>query len=122
MLLHEGEELIQEQLLLWMGEPAALTADLHAAHHVLLQEEDAEGGFHFWSSTASLNCPECKDWCGMSKRHRNRSGSLSVVYTSSVSLLPNVQTETFPRFFFSVGVSSVAQEFPTGTAGGADSF
>ncbi|TNN43283.1 hypothetical protein EYF80_046533 [Liparis tanakae] len=35
--LHEGEELIQEQLLFGVGEPAALTADLHAAHHVLLR-------------------------------------------------------------------------------------
>lgn len=38
--LHENKELIQEQLLLWMGEPAALTSDLHTAHHVLLQEEE----------------------------------------------------------------------------------
>lgn len=38
--VHEGVQLIQEQLLLRVGEPAALTADLHAAHHVLLQEEE----------------------------------------------------------------------------------
>lgn len=36
--VHEGEELIQEQLLLRVREPAALTAHLHAAHHVLLRE------------------------------------------------------------------------------------
>lgn len=35
--LHEGEELIQEQLLFRVREPAALTADLHAAHHILLR-------------------------------------------------------------------------------------
>jgi len=38
--LHEGEELIQEQLLFRVGEPAALTADLHAAHHVLLRGDE----------------------------------------------------------------------------------
>lgn len=40
--VHVGEELIQEQLLLRMREPAALTADLHAAHHVLLRGKHPE--------------------------------------------------------------------------------
>lgn len=48
LALHEGEELIQEQLLFRVREPAALTASLHAAHHVLLrgriqQQEHTEG-------------------------------------------------------------------------------
>lgn len=38
LAIHEGEELVQEQLLFRVREPAALTADLHAAHHVLLEE------------------------------------------------------------------------------------
>lgn len=37
VVLHEDVELVQEQLLLGVGEPAALPAHLHAAHHVLLQ-------------------------------------------------------------------------------------
>lgn len=36
--VHEGEKLIQEQLLFRVREPAALTAGLHTAHHVLLKE------------------------------------------------------------------------------------
>lgn len=37
VVLHEDVELIQEQLLLGVREPAALAAHLHAAHHVLLR-------------------------------------------------------------------------------------
>lgn len=37
LTVHEGEELIEEELLFRVREPAALTAGLHAAHHVLLK-------------------------------------------------------------------------------------
>lgn len=36
LTVHEGIELIQEELLFGVREPAALTSSLHAAHHVLL--------------------------------------------------------------------------------------
>lgn len=35
--VHEGVELIQEELLFGVREPAALASSLHAAHHVLLR-------------------------------------------------------------------------------------
>lgn len=50
--VHEAEELIQEQLLLWVREPTAFTAGLHAAHHVLLwrsHTHDGPGAFIRWS-------------------------------------------------------------------------
>lgn len=34
--VHEGIELIEEELLFGVREPAALASSLHAAHHVLL--------------------------------------------------------------------------------------
>lgn len=36
LTVHEGIELIQEELLFGVREPAALASSLHAAHHVLL--------------------------------------------------------------------------------------
>lgn len=42
LLLHEGVELIEEELLFGVREPAALAAGLHAAHHVLLRAGQGE--------------------------------------------------------------------------------
>lgn len=39
--VHEGEQLIEEQLLLGVREPVAVTANLHTAHHVLLRGKHA---------------------------------------------------------------------------------
>lgn len=39
--VHEGEQLIEEQLLLGVREPVAVTANLHAAHHILLRGKHA---------------------------------------------------------------------------------
>lgn len=44
LTVHESEELIQEQLLFRVREPAALTADLHAAHYIFLKGEDTQRG------------------------------------------------------------------------------
>lgn len=40
--VHEGVELIQEELLFGVREPAALAPGLHAAHHVLLRAGEWE--------------------------------------------------------------------------------
>lgn len=41
--VHEGVELVEEELLFGVREPAALAAGLHAAHHVLLRAGRGKG-------------------------------------------------------------------------------
>lgn len=53
LAVHEDEQLIQEELLFRVGEPAAVTADLHAAHHVLLRTSSAHRA-HFGGQKLKL--------------------------------------------------------------------
>lgn len=41
--VHKGVELIEKELLFGVREPAALTARLHAAHHILLRVRQGKG-------------------------------------------------------------------------------